>query len=163
MKFHAGCFWVVVMALLFLSPHVAGAVDISVTGDWTSLSITANDLTAGPGSNLIAQYESNVDQVTIDIFNTTGNLDSWRVDVKRNDTTWGSIPILSVKRYDSGSGGGSINGGLGYQAVGTTDMSFFSGSGDRAGIHIQLKISNISLSLSPGNYSTTITYTVVDT
>jgi len=154
---------VLVVFLLLLLPLAARAIDIVVTMDWTDLSITANDLAAGPGSNLTGQYESNIDQVTINIFNTTGNSDSWRVDVKRTDTTPSSIPILSVKRYDDGSGGGSISGGLGYQTVGTTDLSFFSGTGDRTGVHIQLKISNISLSLSPGNYSTTTTYTVVDT
>ena len=151
------------LVIFFLLPLVAGAIDISVTGDWTNLSITANDLAAGAGSNLNPQDTSNVNQVTIDIFNTTGNADSWRVDVKKTDTTWGSIPVLSVKRYDDGAGGGSISGGLGFQPVGTTDLSFFSGTGNRSGIHIQLQINNLSLSLSPGNYSTTITYTVVDT
>ena len=151
-----------VLLVLFLLPLMAAAIDIAVTGDWTDLFITANDLTAGPGSNLTGQYESNIDQATIDTVNTAGNSDSWRVDVKRTDTTWGSTAVLAVRRYDSGYGEGSISGGLAYQTVGTTDMSFFSGTGDRTGIRIQLKISNVSLSLSPGNYSSTISYTVVD-
>jgi len=163
MQFNPRRFFPPVLVWFFLLPLVGGAIDIAVTGDWTNLSITANDLTAGAGSNLTGQYQSNVDQATIDIINTTGNSDSWRVDVKRTDTAWNSIPVLSVKRYDDGSGGGSISGGLGYQSVGPTDMSFFSGAGDRSGVHIQLKISNISVSLSPGNFSTTISYTVVDT
>jgi hypothetical protein len=163
MKLNPCGFWQHVLVLLFLSPLVAGAIDIFVTGDWTNLAITANDLTAGAGSNLTPEYQSTIDQVTIDILNTTGNSDSWRVDVKRTDSTWNSIPVLAVKRYDAGSGGGSISGGLGFQTVGMTDMAFFSGTGNRTGIHVQLRISNISVSLSPGNFSTTISYTVVDT
>lgn len=162
MKSDVHIFFRPVLLVLCLLPLMAGAIDIAVTGDWTDLFITANDLAAGPGSNLNGLYESNIDQATIDIFNTAGNSDSWRVDVKRTDTTWSSIPTLAVKRYDSGSGNGSISGGLAYQTVGTTDMSFFSGTGDRTGVHIQLKISNVSLSLPPGNYSSTISYTVVD-
>ncbi|PKL42383.1 MAG: hypothetical protein CVV41_14685 [Candidatus Riflebacteria bacterium HGW-Riflebacteria-1] len=162
MKSYLHTFLRPVLLVFFLLPLMAAAIDIAVTGAWTDLFITANDLTAGAGSNLNGQYESNIDQATIDIFNTAGNSDAWRVDVKRTDTAWSSIPILSVRRYDSGSGAGSISGGLAYQTVGTTDMSFFSGTGDRTGVRIQLKISNVSLSLSPGNYSSTILYTVVD-
>ena len=162
MRFNARALFKTVLAIIFLLPLMVEAIDIAVTGDWRNLFITANDLAAGPGSNLNEQYESNIDQVTIDILNTAGNSDAWRVDVKRTDATWSSVPVLYVKRYDSGSGEGSISGGLGYQMVGTSDMTFFSGTGDRTGIHIQLNISNMSLSLSPGDYSTTISYTVVD-
>jgi hypothetical protein len=163
MKSNPYGFWKPVLFFLFLSPLVTGAIDIIVTGDWTNLSITANDLTAGAGSNLTQQYQSPIDQVTIDILNTAGTSDSWRVDVKRTDSTWNSIPVLAVKRHDDGSGAGSISGGLGFQTVGMTDMSFFSGTGNRTGIRVQIQISNISVHLSPGNFSTTISYTVVDT
>lgn len=162
MKFRSYGLLRAILLTILLLPHAAGAIDITATGDWTSLSITANDLTAGAGSNLTEQYESSVDQVAIDVFNTNGSTDSWRIDVKRTDSTWSLIPVLSVKRYDAGAGAGSISGGLGYQAVTTTDMSFFSGAGDRIGVHIQLRLSNFSVSIPPGNYSTTVTYTVVD-
>ena len=151
------------LVCLLLQPFSSGAIDTIVTGDWTDLSITADDLAAGPGSALNGTYESPVGLVKIDVVNTAGNSDTWRVDVRRTDFTWSGTTSLAVKRHDDGAGAGTISGGLGYQTISTTDLSFFSGSGDRTGINIQLRISNLSLELSPGNFSTTITYTVVDT
>jgi len=144
-----------------LCPSGAGAIEITATGPW-SLTIDADDLVAGAGSDLVSTYESNADQAVIVISNTTGNEDNWRVDVKRSDTTWHNDFVLSVRRTGDGTGGGAITGGSGYQAVGTADSAFFSGAGDRSNIPIQLQLSGVSLQVAPNTYSTTITYTVVD-
>jgi len=145
-----------------LSVSGAGAIDIAVTGPW-SLTIDEDDLIAGAGSDLISTYESNTDQVSIVISNTTGNDDNWRVDVRRTDTTWHSDFVLSIKRTGDGTGGGSITDGTTYQQVGTTNSEMFSGAGDRSNIPIQLQLGGVSLQVAPDTYSTTITYTVVDT
>lgn len=140
----------------------ARAIDITVSGDW-SRTITASDLQAGAGSDLASTYESASNQASITISGTGGNTDAWRVDVRRTDTTWHANFTLSVKRTADGSGGGGISGGTAYQAITTTDASFFSGTGDRTGVTAQLKLEGMSVQVPPATYSTTITYTVVDT
>ena len=145
-----------------LSASGAGAIDITVAGPW-SLTIDADDLIGGAGSELNSTYESTANQTLIAISNTAGNDDNWRVDVRRADTTWHNDFTLSVKRTGDGSGGGSVSGGSAYQAVGTTDSAFFSGSGDRSDVPIQLKLSGVSLQIPPDTYLTAITYRVVDT
>jgi len=51
---------------------------------------------------------------------------------------------------------------LANQAVTASDSAFYSGAGDRSGVKVQLKISGVSLAVSPDNYSTSIVFTVVD-
>lgn len=140
----------------------ARAIDITVSGDW-SRTITASDLQAGAGSDLASTYESASNQASITISGTGGNTDAWRVDVRRTDGTWHANFTLSVQRTGDGSGAGSISGGTAYQAITTTDASFFSGAGDRSGITVQFKLQGMSVQVAPATYSTTITYTVVDT
>ncbi len=142
----------------------AAAIDIAATGSW-SPTTTAGDLVSGAGSELVTSYESTAGSLTIDISATTGAGDAWRVDVRRSDTNWptGAGVVLSIKRIDDGAGSGAISGGTGYQAVTTSDVEFFSGSGDRTDVDIQLKVSSVSLLIAPDNYSTSVVYTVVDT
>jgi len=134
------------------------ATDISLTGNWSE-TIDENDLLAGAGTDLKSSYESLPDQVSITISDTTG---SWRVDVKRVDTTWHADLSLSVKRTGSGTGGG-ISGGDAYATVTASDQSFFTGSNDVSGITVQIKLGGISIQILPDSYSTTLYYTVVDT
>ena len=141
---------------------VCKAIDIVATGAW-SPAIGAADLQGGAGTDLEPAYESNADQVTITISNTTGIGDNWRVDVKRTDSNWHGDYILSVKRTGAGAGGGSIAGGTDYQEVTTNYAALYSGTGDRNDIPIQFKLAGVSIRIPPDTYSTTITYTVVDT
>jgi len=143
-------------------PSRCEGIDIAVSGTWT-LTSGPSDLAAGAGSDLPPSSESSVDQAAITISNTAGDADNWRVDARRSDTTWNGNLVLWVKRTADGVGGGSITGGTAYQEVSTTDASFFSGSGDRNGITLQLKLSGVSIQVPPNTYSTSVVYTVVDT
>jgi hypothetical protein len=134
------------------------ATDISVIGSWSE-TIDENDLLAGAGSDLKNSYESPDDQVLITISGTTGG---WRVDIKKVDGNWHADLALSVRRTGSGAGG-SVSGGDTYTEVTATDQPFFTGSGGVSGITAQIKLSGISIQVLPGNYSTTVYYTVVDT
>jgi hypothetical protein len=139
------------------------AIDISISGDWTK-TIDWGDLSAGAGSDLTGIHESASDQGVISIANTTGSSDAWRVDVSRTDTNWPGDFALYVKRTSDGTGnGGTISGGYAYQEVTTSSASLFSGTGNWSGIDICLKLTGVSLSVAPNTYSTTITYTLVDT
>ena len=135
-------------------------ISIDATGDWSE-TIDASDLQAGAGSDLKSTYESAAGTGLLTISGTSGNGDTWRVDVQRSDTTWHTnFFTLSVKRTGDGSGGGSISGGTVYQVIGESNVEFFSGTGDRSGIPLQFKLEGMSLQVPPGIYSTTVTYTV---
>jgi len=79
-----------------------------------------------------------------------------------DNTSWQSEVILSVQRKGDGSGAGSISNGTSYTTVGTSDVYFFEGTGDKTDIPVQYEISGMSISMPPGTYSTTLTFTVVD-
>lgn len=155
------CALIVAVLLLVAGQFSEAEISIDATGGW-SRTITAADLEAGAGSDLKSTYESAADP-SLTISGTAGNDDAWRVDVRRADTDWHSNLTLSVKRTGGGTGGGSITGGTAYQAIGTSDAEFFSGAGDRSAIPLQFKLEGMSLQVPPDTYSTTITYTVVDT
>ena len=152
---------IMLMAFFLLAPG-ARAIDILEVGVW-SRTVDANDLILGAGSNLKSTYESNSDQGLIAISNTSGDSDNWRVDVRRSDVSWNENLVLSVKRTGNGTGAGSISGGSDYQAVSAGDSEFFSGSGNRSDIPVQLQVSGMSVTIAPATYSTSIVYTVVDT
>jgi hypothetical protein len=147
--------------VLMADPRVSAVISITATGSWYEV-IDENDLESGPGSDLKSTYESAVDEVVIDITGTVGDLDNWRVDVKRVDSNWHSQFHLYDKRTSEGSGTGSISGGTAYQEIGEADQSFFTGSGDRTNIAVQLKLGGMSIQVSPDVYSTDVYYTVVD-
>jgi len=152
----------ILLPVLILGANAAEAIDIVATGA-CSETIGASDLVGGAGTDLQGAYESSSDEVAISIINTSGNDDNWRVDVKRTDSTWHGDFKLWVKRTGDGSGGGTIAGGGAYQEVGTAYSGFFSGTGDRNDIRVQLKLSGVSVQVPPHAYSASITYTVVDT
>lgn len=145
-----------VVLLLGVGPALH-AINISVIGSW-SRAVGELDLVAGGGSDLTFSYESAVDQGLVDI--TGAGQATWRVDVKRSDTTWHNDLSLEVQRTSDGSGPGSISGGTTYIEVTTIDMEFYSGDRSRQNVDVQLKISGVSVSLGIGSFSTTVTYTV---
>ncbi len=135
--------------------------DITATGNWNNV-MDASDLIAGAGTDFM-NCESALDQTLITISNTGGDSDTWRVDVRRTDTNWHGLFILQMKRQGAGTGSGSISGGTAYLDVGTSDTSFFSGAGDRTDIPLRYKCKDCSVQVPPDSYSTTLTFTVVDT
>jgi hypothetical protein len=140
----------------------SAAISISAIGTWSE-TVSDVDLAGGPGSDLVGTYESAADQVSIDISGATGDSDTWRVDLKKTDTTWHSNLHLYLKRTSGGTGSGSISGGQSYLEATDTYAELFSGSGDRAGISVQLRITGVAVGIPADAYSTTIYYTVVDT
>ena len=154
---------VLLLALVAIGVATYASISITVVSDgWLEI-IDESDLIAGAGSDLRSTYESGSSEVSIDILGTSGGEDNWRVDVKRVDTGWHNDLSLYAQRTSNGSGGGTISGGSQYMVVSTSDQTFFSGSGDRAGIEVQLKLSGVSIQIPLGTYTTTLYYTVVDT
>ena len=148
-----------VMSLLsFTGGRPLDAITITVVGSW-SKTVGAADLIAGAGSDLTSTYESGANQGVMSIGSPIG---SWRVDVKKLDTVWDTDLHLDVRRTSDGTGLGSISGGTTYIEITGVDTTFFSGDDDRSDVDLQLRISGVSVSLGVSNFSTTITYTVVD-
>jgi hypothetical protein len=155
-------FSVALAAVLAFGWPAAAAPAVDVSGAW-SLTLGADDLQAGAGSGLNSTYESGNSQAAVTVSDTTDPLDTWRLDVSRTDAAWDSRLTLSVRRTGDGTGQGALSGGTGYHEIGLMDSTFFSGAGDRLSVPLQLKLTGVSLQIPPGAYSTTVTYTVVDT
>jgi len=145
--------------LLLCCGGVCWAISITATGSW-SRTISASDLTAGAGSDLISTYESASDAISIDIIASL----KYRVDVSKVDGNWHSNLQLFVKRTTSGTGGSgsSVSGGTSYQQVTGIATSFFSGQRNRSNVKIQLKLTGASIQVPPAVYTTTVYYTVTD-
>jgi len=139
--------------------NFAVAANITITGSWV-LTIGVADLTGRPGTNLTANYNSATNQVLMDV---TTTLTNWRVDVLRIDTNWTALVTLSIRRTGTGSGTGTVTGGGAFMAITTTSQTFVTGTGNRAGIQLQERISGVSVSIPADIYTTTVQYTVVDT
>lgn len=146
--------------LCFATQTVQAAMSITVTGAWVE-TIDKYDLVAGAGSDLQSAYTSVSGQVSIDISGTGGASDAWRIDVRKIDSSWNSRLHPYVMRTSAGTGG-SVSGGASYQEVTNINTSFFSGSGDVAGINVQLRMTGASVQITPASYSTVLYYTVVD-
>jgi hypothetical protein len=135
----------------------ASALDIAAQNAW-SFSLGRGALAAGAGSNIAQPVDSGSMLLTIDVTNSGGA--AWVVKARRSDLQWASGAGLSVRRVSDGSGTGSITGGNAYVGVNGSDQTVFSGSGDRTGIRVQLRLDGASIAIAPGNYGTTVVYTV---
>lgn len=150
--------FIAVSVICYATP--SHSLDVTVTGTYTE-SIDATDLISGAGSNLTASYESAADQVIMDISNSLGGGDSWRIDVSKSDISWSASITLYVKRTSDGVGG-SVSGGTTYMEITDVDQQLCTGTDDVTGIDLQYKVDDISISIDPGNYDTSIVYTIVD-
>lgn len=156
---------ILLSSLLLLATCLLGearAMDLTASGTWAT-TIDATNLLAGAGSELESSDQSATSQIVLEISATGGSTDTWRLDVRRADSSWPSALALWVRRTGGGSGAGSIDGGLSWVEVGSTDTSFFSGEGNRDSIPVQLRITGLSLGLSPDSYLSTVHYSLVDT
>jgi hypothetical protein len=151
-------FWILLG--VFISAR-AEAIDLTASGGLMRV-INSSHLVAGAGSNLVKAFDDAA-ATTLAIASTSGSNDHWRIDIKRSDTTWNSALKLYVKRISDGSGSGTVTGGLSYVEITGSEIQFFTGTGDRSGISLSYELQGISVSVAPNMYSTTVTFTVVDT
>lgn len=148
------------LAALVSAPSLAA--DLSVTGTW-SVALDASDLQAGAGSDLSTEQQSASAEVVLDVSGLAAASDAWRVEVSRADVGWPPGVRLWVTRSGAGTGPGSVGGGTGWIEVTGLPTPFFSGAGDRAGIGVRLRLTGLSVGLSPDAFASNVTYTVVDT
>jgi len=150
--------------VLWLSTTLSvwAAPAIVVTGDWNP-AIGAADLQSGAGSDLVPTLQSSASQVAVDITGMAGDSDAWRIDVRRTDSVWHGDFTLEVRRTSDGAGSGVINSGSSYLELTVLDEALCDGEGDRTGFEAQFRLGGISLQIPPDVYSTTLTWTLVDT
>lgn len=145
------------LVLLLGHPLKAQVGITSGTAGWITLILNNGNLSAGIGSALVSTYESNANQITLDITGTLGG--NYSVNISKSDTLWDASVTISAKRTGVGIGPGSVAGGLAYQAIGA-DALFFTGTNDNSAIDVQLQLSGVTISVPPNIYTTTITFTV---
>jgi len=152
----------ILLATLAFYTFVEAVISITVTGSW-SLSIGQANLQGAAGSDLTTYYESATTQLIMAVAGTGGH--TWRVDVHRVDSTWHANFGLYIKRTNAGtSGKGSLYaGGTEYGLITTSAQTFWTGINDRSGIYLQEKLDGVSCAIPSASYSTTITFTVVQT
>ena len=152
--------WRAAVALLAWA-QCSDAVDIVATGGSWSKVFGASDLLGGAGTDIIMPYETASGVITLDIINTGGS--AWTVRVRRTDTNWRAADFtLSVLRSGTGGGTGSLSGdGATYQAITTSDIAFFRGTGDKTTVPLQFRLQGVSVKVPVDSYATTVTYTVL--
>ena len=162
----SGIRYLAAIILIVISPvrlFAPPAISLKVTGKWQAI-LRATDLTGGAGTDYQTPFESAVDEVKLTITKTAGPTAPWRIDIRRTDVNWDADLTLYAKRSSDGTGDGTISGGTTYQAVTTTDQSFFTGTGDRSQIGLQYQIDGFSVNnLQVDTYETTIYITVTET
>jgi hypothetical protein len=158
-------FWFLVLMLLPVAiASASGIVFQNFDNSTETFTIDQTDVVGGAGGDVPATFEGSdrtFDVVPWAIFGSPPN--NWHIDISRADTTWHTDLHVYVRRTGSGTGA-TLTGGTTYQEITTTATFFFSGSGGVCrGIPVRYQISGsfASLGVPAGNYSTTITYTVI--
>lgn len=151
--------FILLISFLAFFQSDSNALDIAATGGWSE-TINSNDLISGAGSDLNGTYESAANATSINILNTAGGNDKWRVDMQRSDSTWHANFTLYIKRITIS---GKLNGGENYTEIRTATDTFFDGKGDFSAIECQYQLTGMSLNIPINTYTTTVTFTIVDT
>ena len=154
---------ITILLLMMIPLFTAPKLSVKVTGKW-DLRFDDGDLSGGAGTDFPSVWETAATAIDIDITKTDPGAAGWRLDIRRVDSTWpSSVVSLYARRTNTGSGSGTISGGLTYQEVTTTDAIFFTGTLDRSGINVQLRLENVSVRMGMDDFLSTIYYTVTDT
>ena len=159
--------WLLLIIILFLSgaQELYGQATITARGNWRKR-VRANQITEA-GNDFPNTYESSTTKGRIRVRKTpTSELFPWRVDVRGDIVTWDNRLTMYARRTDNGTAitpGATITGGTVYQQITNTDQSFFSGTGSIRNIHIQYKITGVSVVIPAGVwYEKTVVYTVIE-
>ena len=145
--------------------NVYSQATLTVTGDWTK-NVEASEITEA-GNDFPGVYESSSTITSIDISKSpTSELFPWKLDVHGEKGDWDNRLEIWTQRTDNGTAvtpGATITDGTVYQQVSNTDQSFFSGTGSISQIHVQYKITGVTVLIPAGVlYGTTIVYTLTE-
>ncbi|MEI6502835.1 MAG: hypothetical protein WCP21_17635 [Armatimonadota bacterium] len=149
------------LSLLFPAPSAHAALTVTVTGDWR-LGLTRQTLVGLPGSDLSTVFESAPGRASLTVSGALRADQRWRVEISRRDLRWHPALQLQVCRAGNGVGAGVVHGGLNYRSIDTIPGVLMSGCGNRLQVPLQFRLSGFSVRVPPADYTTELSYTVVD-
>jgi hypothetical protein len=138
------------------------------TTAWT-VNLSAANIPTGAGGDFTTPIQSSANLVDIDLTLLTSN--PWTLTIERLDTVWDADAVISAAVTSVGTAGGSGGGytstatyGLNvFSPITTVAKTFISGKKIRNDIRFQYQLSGHSVgTVPPGNYSTTIIYTLIN-
>jgi hypothetical protein len=149
------------LLFLFLLASVRlSAATIVATGSW-SMSLGTSDLLGGAGTNLPSTVTSTSSIITVDVTNAP-LVGVYHVYARVSGTVPAGVTIWMQRTSDGSSflNLGAITGGSAYQSLGGTDTEIFAGALDRYTIALQLKVTGVSVGITPATYQPNIILTV---
>ena len=151
----------IIFLVIVASPLWALGLKVNL-GTWN---LTVNSANLGPpaeaGQQLTSTYTSAAVTSSLTVTGA-GNSNPWRINVRKSDGSWNSQFSLEIERTSDGSGNGTITPDPGFIQVTDTDSVFITGTGNRRDMNCLYRLSNITLLVPPGNYSTTIIFTLTN-
>lgn len=148
----------IICMLIPAALQLAEAQTITAVGEW-NLNITSANLQAGAGSDVSDTYESDPDEVELNVREVGGR---YTVDVRLDDTgDWNTDLILSAQRTNLGCGCNTVDANV-YQVIGDIDVTIVNAAQCCLDWDFQFKLEGVSVLLGAGTYSTTLLYTVTD-
>jgi hypothetical protein len=136
--------WLVIGAM---AAQPATGIEIVVSGGtWNAGTFGPADISAGAGTDFTNPTTSSVNQVVIEVSDTTL---SWNLSVRKSSGAWPASMSLAIRR----------NGDLDWHEITTSDTVFFSGSGNTSNIECQLRVVK-AVTFGASLFTTTVTYTV---
>jgi hypothetical protein len=136
----------------------APALDLVVAGSLLGVAEFPLDSTQRRSTQC---FQSAPDQVLLSVCNAAGPRVVWRVDVRRRDAEWPRGLKLEVRRTGDGVGPGLLMGRRGYAVIGLTTRTLCSGTGNRAHIPLQFRLSGPALEFTAGTHACSLVYTVI--
>jgi hypothetical protein len=133
-------------------PQSHGA-DLQVSGNWFRR-IDPADLEAGAGTDFISPLYATGISPSLTISNTDGT--GWTLAARLVDSGLPAGVSVGV-RANSGEG---INCGATSLTLSSSDQTLCTGTGDRAGIALELRLQGVSNAQPPGGYGATVQYRV---
>ncbi len=168
MMFFKVDFKLLIIVIIFIVgiTRTFGQATITVGGsDWKKKVKPVN--VSDAGNDFKHTFYSAVNKTRIKVKKTpNSSLFPWRVDVSGINLNWDSRLEVWVKRTNNGTPittGGTISGGTVFQLVSNSNQSFFSGTGSRKNIHVQYKLTGVTV-LIPAEiwYEKRIIYTLIE-
>lgn len=146
---------VFICGFLFLTVFIPNihALNVTVEGEW-AVTVDPQD---GEES-----YESEVDQLEIEIHRPGPPIGNWRMDVARDDIDWSVDFVLEIRRTSDGRGPGDIDGGEDYQEITLSASEFFTGDRWRRGVEAQFRLSADFTGIQSGTYVTDVVFTATE-
>lgn len=133
------------------------------TGTPWNLTISSADVTDA-GLDIPSEYTSAANQSEFNFYYVGVTLNyTWSVLVSKSDISWPAGVQLAVRRTGDGSlysNSGSIQNGLNFVSLTSVDQAFFNGRRGRIDVPIQYRLSNLSVTIPAGTYTTVVTYTI---